>query len=207
MARASREQAEKHREQIVEAASRLFRERGLDGVSVPDLMGAAGLTHGGFYGHFSSKDALAALACAAGFDQFTDRIDQSMARHSDDAEGARQEVLSNYLSAAHRDNPALGCMTAALSIDVARSGDDSAVRKAYTAGVRKTIDELARLSPVRDDDADAAQSDALATMALMVGTILMARATKGDPLSDAIIEAARQRLQVAPASAVPPDEA
>lgn len=194
MARASREQAEKHRQQIVEAASRLFRERGLDGVSVPELMGAAGMTHGGFYGHFESKDALAALAAEAGFGEFSSRFSAAVARHPADAQGARRDVLENYLSPGHRDHPGQGCATAALSVDVARSAPDSPIRETYATAINRFVDEVAAISPHSPGDEAAARDDALATVATMVGALIIARASKGDPISDAVLDAALRRL-------------
>src|ERR1700750_473587 len=91
MPRVSRAEAESHREQITEASARLFRERGLKGVSVYDLMGAAGLTHGRFYGHFESTNALAGVAVAHAFEQSAERWNKRIASKPDDA--ARRALL------------------------------------------------------------------------------------------------------------------
>src|SRR6266536_1065894 len=107
----SREQAAQHRERILEAAAQRFRERGFDGIGVADLMKEAGLTHGGFYGHFSSKDDLIAEACARA-------LAQSLARWHKVADRASGDPLSAlagaYLTSSHRDNPGAGCVLAAL---------------------------------------------------------------------------------------------
>ena len=127
----SREQAAQNRERIVEAAAQLFRERGFDGIGVADLMKKAGLTHGGFYGHFSSKDDLIAEASARA-------LTRSLADWSKVADRASGDPLSAvagaYLTSRHRDNPGAGCLLAALGPDVSRQGP--AVRRTVTDYVR-----------------------------------------------------------------------
>src|SRR3954463_7829675 len=98
MARVSRAEADNHREQITEASARLFKEHGLKGVSVADLMGAAGLTHGGFYGHFESKDALAGIAVAHAYAEAVERWNRRVAGKPDAATG-RAALVEAYLSA------------------------------------------------------------------------------------------------------------
>src|ERR1700712_5572689 len=97
MPRVSRAEADSHREAITDASARLFKERGLKGVSVADLMGAAGLTHGGFYGHFESKDALAAVACAKAFEQSGTRW-QARVDDSANSADALKSIARAYLS-------------------------------------------------------------------------------------------------------------
>src|SRR5436190_5640571 len=113
----SREQAAQNRERILDAAAQLFRERGFDGIGVADLMKEAGLTHGGFYGHFSSKDDLIAQATAG-------ELTRSLGQWSKVAERAPGDPLAAiaaaYLTSAHRDDPGTGCVIAALGPDVAR---------------------------------------------------------------------------------------
>src|SRR5579875_3283436 len=87
MGRASKEQAQHHREQIIDAASQLFRERGVAGVSVPELMASTGMTHGGFYRHFSSKEELASIACAHAFEEQVEGLHE-FARTAPDPEQA-----------------------------------------------------------------------------------------------------------------------
>jgi len=117
--RASRADAAKHRDEVVEAASHLFRGRGIAAVSVPELMAAAGLTHGGFYRHFESKDALAATAVTAAFAAQSTQIEQVAADHEDDPAAARRIFLDDYLSVAHRD-----CAGAASAIGKVGTGDE-----------------------------------------------------------------------------------
>src|SRR5881392_4417068 len=115
----TREQAAQNRERIVETAAQLFRERGFEGIGVADLMKEAGLTHGGFYGHFSSKDDLIAEASARA-------LMHSLALFSTVAERGAADPLSAiaaaYLTGRHRDNPGEGCLLAALGSDVSRHG-------------------------------------------------------------------------------------
>lgn len=201
MARASRAAAEQHRIQIEQASSRLFREHGLHAVTVARVMADAGLTHGGFYGHFTSKDDLAAVACARAFEDGAQRWAERIAIANGDASAARRNILAPYLTALHRDDAGQGCAAAALTGDVARAPADKPVRQAYVAGIRKMVDDWRSTMPNADDPAT--QDQALAEIALLVGTIAIARAAAGDPLSDAFIEAARRQLldDVAPASA------
>ncbi len=98
----SKEQAQKNRQQIIDVASQLFRERGFDGIGVADLMRAAGFTHGGFYGHFESKEALMLAACQHAFDEAALRWQKQTGAHPI----AFESIASKYCSKQHRDNPA-----------------------------------------------------------------------------------------------------
>jgi TetR/AcrR family transcriptional repressor of nem operon len=182
--RASREQREVHHERILTEAARLVRELGPDGVTVPGVMAAAGLTPGGFYKHFESKDDLLAQAGDAAVRARAEKLARLVEA---DPTTARERFLDTYLSPAHRDHPGRGCPTAALAVDVGRPGAADAVRDRYTDGVRELVGTLATL---RDDDEPAA----LADLATMVGALLLARATAGDELSERFLTAARARL-------------
>jgi TetR/AcrR family transcriptional repressor of nem operon len=178
----SREEAAASRERILDAASTLFREHGLDGIGVADLMKSAGLTHGGFYGHFTSKEALMAQAC--------DRaLARSVAYWDKLAAGAEGKPLSaltrSYLSTRHRDNPGAGCAVAALGADVPRHG--AAVRHSITEGVRSLVAILARVVPGRTRAAK--RRAALAAYASMVGALVLARAVDDPALSKEILNA------------------
>jgi TetR/AcrR family transcriptional repressor of nem operon len=197
MPRSSREQADQNRVAITEASARLFREHGIRGVSVADLMAAAGLTHGGFYGHFASKDALAAEACANAFARSTERWQRRVADAADGA-AARQALIEPFLSAKARASPGTSCPTVALAGDVAREPARAPVRAAFTAGVEGLVGVLSAL-PAGADAADR-RATALADLATMVGALLLARATAGQPVSDEFLAAARVRL-LAPAPA------
>ncbi|HEX9292171.1 MAG TPA: TetR/AcrR family transcriptional regulator [Gemmatimonadales bacterium] len=178
----SREQAAQHRERILEAAAQRFRERGFDGIGVADLMKEAGLTHGGFYGHFSSKDDLIAEACARA-------LAQSLARWHKVADRASGDPLSAlagaYLTSSHRDNPGAGCVLAALGPDVSRQGP--AVRHSVTGYVRSACDLLAKLVPGKSKAAR--RQEAISTWATLVGAIVIARAVDDRALSREILDA------------------
>ena len=150
MARSTRQDTEKHREQIVEAAARLFRARGLDGVSIPELMAEADMTHGGFYRHFASKDALAALGYAAAFEDLLGVFEGIVAQHKDDPSAARIAYIDTYLAKSHRDKSEMGCPTAALCTDVARGDTKSELHAAFVAGARRFADRLTIRASGRD---------------------------------------------------------
>ncbi|WP_454726050.1 MULTISPECIES: TetR/AcrR family transcriptional regulator [Cupriavidus] len=192
MARASREQAEKHREAIEAASTRLFRERGLNGVSVAELMAGAGLTHGGFYGHFSSKDELVALACKRGFEESAQRWARRLGRAGDDKHAMRANLVEPYLTQAHCDAPGEGCSAVALASDVAREPADKPVRQVYLDGLKVMVDDWTKT--VEHADPAGRRKLALAELSMLVGAMTLARATAGDALSDEILAAAREML-------------
>ena len=130
------ETAEKH-ERILNAAAKLFRERGFSGVGVAEIMQAAGLTHGAFYAHFESKDALAAEALVRAFAQSDDNIYAATANAAE----PKQAFLEGYLSARHRDRPGTGCALAALGAEIAR---DTAMRAPFTEQVKRMIARMAK---------------------------------------------------------------
>lgn len=186
MARVSKEQSQRNRETIVQVASDLFRERGLAGIGVADLMGAAGLTHGGFYGHFASKDDLAAEAAARAFEQVAE-LWQEGTGTPDERRAAYEESVTHYLLPAHRDAPSHGCPMAALAADVAREPDDKPIRQVFQKGIAASVDALAALS-------SGGREEALRELSLLVGTMILARATKGVAISDEFLDAARRQL-------------
>src|ERR1700744_4891796 len=121
MSRASRADAARHHQELIEAASRLFRERGADAVSVPDIMAEIGLSRGGFYKHFESKEALVAAAMDAAYDQHVERLGRCADEQSRDPEKTRAAFLDYCLSTENRDGPGTGCPSPFVA-DVARSG-------------------------------------------------------------------------------------
>lgn len=191
MPRVSRQQTDNNRIAIEEASSRLFREQGIKGVSVADLMGAAGLTHGGFYGHFESKDALAAVACTHAFAQSAGRWEKRAAGKSTPAE-AFAGLVEGYLSAHNRNNAGAGCPIAGLAIDVAREPADKPIHAAYLAGLKGLIDIMQTTQTSGDDATD--RSRTLVQMSTLVGAMILARATRGDALSDEWLDSARAHL-------------
>jgi TetR/AcrR family transcriptional repressor of nem operon len=165
----SKAQAQANRAHIVATASALFRERGYDGVSVADLMGAAGFTHGGFYKHFGSKADLVAEAAACGFAQMEERT----------ANAERGTLIRQYLSRQHRDSPGEGCMMAALSADASRQPQE--VKAVFAEGIERLLGAEAG-----DGDARARRIDSIAQL---VGALVLSRACPDDsPLADELLQ-------------------
>jgi len=187
--RSSREDTEKHRRQITAAAARLFREKGADAVSVPELMQAVGMTHGGFYRHFASKDELVPLAYREAFDQIVGRLDASAAGREDNRAAAWNAMVSAYLSPEHRDNIADGCAAASLAGDAARLQPDSASQEAFERGITRMLEKTGAMQ-----DGPGARQEALVALSTLIGALVLARGTQGE-LSDAFLEAARHHLQ------------
>ncbi|GJE15637.1 TetR/AcrR family transcriptional regulator [Methylobacterium marchantiae] len=169
--RVTQEQMRENRRRILAAASRLYREKGFDAVGVAEVMKAAGLTHGGFYGHFESKEDLMAQAIAHATTELSGR--------DDDVGG----FLAAYLSPAHRNDAANGCPMAALAADVRHR--PPAARAAMTAGIRAQIDRLTRALP--DSVTTERRRDAIGTYAAMIGALILARAVEDPALSDEIL--------------------
>lgn len=177
-------QAQANREHVVETASRLFRERGYDGVGVADLMAAAGFTHGGFYKQFSSKADLMAESAACG-------IAQTVALSAGvDA----PEFVRHYLSREHRDTRATGCTMAALGGDAARQPE--AVRATFAAGIESLLAALSTEGTALDvADLGRARAQSLDILAHAVGAIVMSRACPDDsPLADEILAVCRDAI-------------
>ena len=179
--RVTREQAAANRDRIVKVASALFRQHGIDGIGIADIMRAAGLTHGGFYGHFASKDELAAEA-------FAYALRERWGNGASDAPSQRSigTVVRGYLSPNHRRDLAHGCPLAALGSDIVRQ--PRTVRRAFTTGLRSSIERLRRLMPGRS--AAEQRKQALATSAGLVGALILSRAVDDPALSDEILAAA-----------------
>jgi TetR/AcrR family transcriptional repressor of nem operon len=178
--RRSRAETAETRRRIVERAAQLFRARGLDAVSVADIMGSLGLTVGGFYRHFASKDALVAEAIDAA----------SLATTAVGAGAPAAAVLGAYLSDAHRKNAARGCPVAALCSEVAHQGRST--KKAFTLALERLVDAIARVAP------DASRQEALHTASAMVGAVVLARATSDDALAAEILQAVNETLTSTP---------
>ena len=191
MPRVSRAEAESHREQITDASARLFKERGLKGVSVADLMGAAGLTHGGFYGHFESKDALAGVAVTRAFEQSAERWRKRVAAEPDAAAG-RATLVDKVLAPRSLKDVGMGCPSVSMATDVAREPAAAPIRTAFFDGLEALVQILAEVES--GPDAAARRGAALADYATMAGALLLARATEGTPLAAELLAAARARL-------------
>lgn len=182
----SRKQAAENRERILDTAAQLFREKGFDGIGIADLMKSAGLTHGGFYNQFTSKEDLAAQASARAMAQTGEYWDRMIEQEAD----PWHIFVDRYLSPTHRDNPGRGCTYAALGAEAQRH--DPAVRKAFTEGLQKTFERLASIVP--ESDQGTPRQHAMAGMAALVGAVVLARAVDDPALAEEIVEAVRGSL-------------
>jgi TetR/AcrR family transcriptional regulator, transcriptional repressor for nem operon len=169
----SREQMGENRRRILDAAGRLFRDRGFEAVTVAEVMREAGLTHGGFYGHFRSKDDLIAAALA------------ELVVASEPGPLALPAFAARYLSPAHRDDPASGCPVAALASDTIRQAPEA--RAAMTEGLRR---QIARLTDGAAEPESARQA-AIGSWAAMVGAMILARMSDDPALSDEVLAQTR----------------
>lgn len=171
----AKETAAKH-ERIVKEASRLFRERGFENVTVGEVMKAAGLTHGAFYAHFGSKEELEKAAVAHG-----QELSAGRARNQGATKKGRQAYAKRYLSPRHRDNPGDGCSMAALGQEVARSTPE--IRTAFERGLEGI------LSANGGD-----RKEAIFQTAALLGGVVLARAVQDPKLSDEILESVRRKI-------------
>jgi TetR/AcrR family transcriptional repressor of nem operon len=161
---------------VVDAASRLFREKGVANVSVVDVMRSVGLTQGGFYKQFESKAALADESAARAFAAML----ESLAAMDEDCGGhgpAWTALVDSYLSPEARDNPGTGCPAAGFAGDASR---DAGLRDTYVEGVRAMAGWIAP------------GETGLAALSALVGALVLARATAGSPLSEQILRAGRE---------------
>jgi TetR/AcrR family transcriptional repressor of nem operon len=177
---------ERTRKQILEAATRAFRAKGLRGTSIPQLMGQVDLTHGGFYAHFNSKEDLIAEACAQGLIKAAERLTASIGKTSSGE--TLQAIVNAYLSPEHRDNPAGGCVIPSLAGELCRESDE--VRQAFTHALERYVAQLALLIPASSKPTP--EGAVLALVAGMAGGILLARAVDDPTLSDRILRACRE---------------
>lgn len=178
--RVSRVQAEENRARVIDVASRLFREHGFDGIGLKDLMKGAGLTQGGFYKQFTSKDDLAALASRRAMESATRRW--TTATTSDNP---LEAVMEFYLSPGHLGERADGCPLVALGADAARQSEE--VRRPFEDGIRAHFEVLDELV-----DAKSAHPSgkAMAILSLMVGAVTLSRIMEDEKLSQEILDAA-----------------
>ena len=186
----TKEKAAEHRAAIVRAASRMFRERGFGGVGVAEITHEAGLTHGGFYGHFASKDALAAEACAQAFAGGQARMAATVPPGE-----TLVPYLERYLTKRHRDRCADGCPMAAYGSDIARH--DKAVQARFAEGTEGYVAAILERLPIAGEGETSTRRErAITILAAMVGGLTLSRATaKSDPeLSAEILESLRTEL-------------
>lgn len=190
MPRVSKVRTAENHSAIERVSSRLFREQGLK-VSVKDVMGAAGLTHGGFYGHFASKDELAARACASAFAESLERWRKRTAGATE-RRSARATLIGAYLTPERRSAVGTGCPIAGLAVDVAREPAGKPVRAAFRKGLEDLIGILSGAQST--SETVEARERAVAQMATLVGAMVLARATQGSTLSDEFLASSRRRL-------------
>jgi TetR/AcrR family transcriptional repressor of nem operon len=186
--RVSRVQAAENRQTVINVASRLFRERGFDGIGLKDLMKGAGLTQGAFYKQFASKEDLAAQATKRAMESATEQWLAATSAEPEDPLGA---VMAFYLSMDHRGEKTDGCPIVALGSDVARQGAD--VKASFEAGIKQHIEILRRFVT----QADGAQSDgkALAILSTMVGALTLSRVVNDPALAQALLDAAVEQVR------------
>lgn len=183
--RVTKEKVAEHHAAIISAGAKLFREHGFDGVGVIEVMKEAGLTHGGFYGHFESKAALAAESCRYAFEQ----------RHGVWPAGITLMGFVNlYLSAKHRDKPADGCPVACFSESIGRQAAD--VRREFAKGLETYLRQVAAQFEARGQTKAQARKNATLLITLLVGGITLARgiASTDRPFSDSILAETRRSV-------------
>ncbi len=186
--RRSRDEVARTRERIVAGASEMFRERGLSGVSVADVMASAGLTHGGFYAHFASRDELVGEAIRFALLQSAQRIYLS-ALKSGDTPGY-SKLIQRYLTSEHRDHPGSGCAIASLGAEIAHSGGMPS--EVFSRGFCELIDLLAQLSPERT--CKARKAHVLSVISALSGALVLARTAADAAVSGEILDAVRTTL-------------
>jgi TetR/AcrR family transcriptional regulator, transcriptional repressor for nem operon len=186
--RVSKEQAAENRARIVEVASRQFRQKGFGGIGVADVMKQAGLTHGGFYGHFASKDDLIAESCDAAMKRSAEKWSQLVEQ---DRESALDAIILSYLSKTHEGNLANSCTMSMLAPDIARHGGD--VQARFTEGTKRLLDIMSLV--VDEPSQQAKRKKALEIMAGLVGAVVLSRASDDPDFADEILDAVRSGFQ------------
>ena len=186
--RYSKEHKQETHARIVRKASVRLREKGAHGIGVADLMKEAGLTHGGFYAHFDSRDALVIEA-------FAYAMDRSTARWRKMAEATPPEkrfaaIVESYLTPLHRDDPGHGCAITSLGAEIAR--ESPRTRKAFAGKIDEMVDMIADHLP--DVPRKAARKQAIAALATMMGTLVLSRIAGSGEFSDEVLAAGRETV-------------
>jgi TetR/AcrR family transcriptional regulator, transcriptional repressor for nem operon len=187
--RVSKAQAATNRERIIAEAARLFRQGGFDGISIADVTKSAGLTHGGFYGHFDSKEELMAEACQRAVGSMLEDW-RAVTQKSKDPLAA---ITKPYLSMRHRDDAGAGCLMAALGPEVSRQA--APVRNVVTDCLRSVLDALAHLTVGKT--AAQRRKEAIVTFATLVGALVVARAINDPTLAEEILQVTTASLSKA----------
>jgi TetR/AcrR family transcriptional regulator, transcriptional repressor for nem operon len=186
--RRSKQQTAQTRRDIIDAAAALFRERGLDGVSVAELMDRAGLTHGGFYKHFDSKEALMAEAATAAFEESMHEWRKVIEAHKE--QDAGRFLIEKYLSESHRKDLEHGCPVVSLGSEMARSGN--AVRNRFANGIRGMIEAFEE--QLGNESRPDKKELAITIVSCMVGAMVIARCSDNDKTARSYLDAARRQL-------------
>ena len=184
--RYSKEHKQETHAKIVKKAAVLLREKGAHGIGVADLMKEAGLTHGGFYAHFESREALVIEAFAYAMDRSTERWRKIAEQTPPDKR--LQTIIQSYLTPVHRDDPGHGCAVPALGADIARESPKT--RKAFAAKLDQMIGMIADQIP--DVPSKVARKQVVVTLATMMGTLVLARIAGTGEFSDEILGAGRE---------------
>jgi TetR/AcrR family transcriptional regulator, transcriptional repressor for nem operon len=183
--RRSKQEAAGTRQRIVKAAAAEFRQNGIGGTGLSDLMAAAGLTHGGFYRHFDSKDQIVAEACATAAESAIATFFSNQSPQS-----GLKALVAKYLSTAHRDDHSAGCPLVALGSEIARC--DEKTRAAATQAFLQLVDIIAAESVKTRPDV--AKRRALVAAATMIGALMMSRIVTDPELSTAILRQSVKHL-------------
>jgi TetR/AcrR family transcriptional regulator, transcriptional repressor for nem operon len=188
--RKSKEETAESRRRILDAAARLYREKGFDGVGVADIMEAAGMTHGGFYRHFPSKEALIGEAMS---EAFIDRAARLAPNDGEDGRDLVRRYVETYLSQGHRDTPELGCPVAAVGSEAAHIGGQ--VSRVFDEGIERLVDRVALALGGQDEQ----RAQALRLLSTLVGAVVVARAVGAQSaIRDEVLDAVRADGEVAP---------
>jgi TetR/AcrR family transcriptional repressor of nem operon len=186
--RVSRIQAAENRETVINVASRLFRERGFDGIGLKDLMKGAGLTQGAFYKQFASKEDLAVQASRRALESAFSRWSAAAEANPEDPLGA---VLAFYLSMEHRKEKRDGCPIVALGSDAARQSSD--VKASFEAGIKAHLEVLGRW--VGEADGEEPSGKAMAILSTMVGAVVLSRAVNDPALARSFLDTAAEQVR------------
>lgn len=182
------------RERVLRITARRIREEGLSRPGVAELMHEAGLTHGGFYKHFASREDLMNEAAAFALADGEAKMARAARRNREEP---RTGLIDSYLSARHRDAPGTGCALVTLGAAAGR-GEDG-MKEAYEQQVRSYLELIGAAAD--GDGSDEAQADAMLTLSAMVGALLMSRAVADPGLSDQLLRTVAERLKHVPAKA------
>jgi TetR/AcrR family transcriptional regulator, transcriptional repressor for nem operon len=197
--RISKEAAAENKARVVKAAGRLIREKGFEGFGVAEVMKEAGLTHGGFYNHFDSKEDLGVAAIREAFDSAIARLNQRFAAEPGRGGEAFTHYVERYLSERTRDNPGLSCPMAALGTEAARY--DEALKAEFADGVEAYLKAFAAVLGCREEE----RAEAIVISSALIGALTLARACAGtkDALSGEIMAVIREFLLNSSASGSP----